>query len=376
MRNVLVIFFALFALACATPSFLADFIEPLLEGAPAQNNDTLAEDGPELLKRQGTSCATGYNACSGLGAPGLCCRSGSVCSADAAGHVACCPNGAACTGTIAPVNPGIATVSNTAGGAASSTVPFVIASTTTNGGVFIGTAAPTTSGFVQQGSGSTGRSTVPNQYYPFAFIPTTYTNAAACSQAYSSCQTDAASCTDALASGRQGVTVSAPNGGATITAIASLGLPSASAICSSLSGLACYGLQVEACRSFDGAKMSRDFIQLRISTLITASIPSIHVPTTLVPGTISSSLITLSPTPFSALPSFPLPSESVSESHSSSSTPSAALLDGAIQSPVSQISFNFLGGSPNVFATSPISAYAVNDIGTSTSTFSPIFPAP
>ncbi|KAF2472275.1 uncharacterized protein BDR25DRAFT_19905 [Lindgomyces ingoldianus] len=249
MRNVLASLFLLVAIACATPNFLAAFVEPLLESPPAQTNDTIAEgEGElELLKRQ-TGCASGYNACSGLGAPGLCCRSGSVCSADAAGHVACCPLNAACTGTIAPVGGGT-TASNTGGGAATTTVPFVTAVTTTNNGVIIGTSTATT--FVQQsGSQSYVRSTVSNQYYPFAFIPTTYTNAAACSSAYTSCQTDAASCTAALASGRQGVTISAPNGGATITAIASVGMPSASSICSSLSAQACFGLQVQACQAF------------------------------------------------------------------------------------------------------------------------------
>jgi hypothetical protein len=46
------------------------------------------------------------------------------------------------------------------------------------------------------------------------------------------------------------VTVSGPNGGATITAIASLGTPAASSICQSLSSQACSGLVVEACARF------------------------------------------------------------------------------------------------------------------------------
>jgi hypothetical protein len=46
--------------------------------------------------------------------------------------------------------------------------------------------------------------------------------------------------------------VSAPNGGATITAVPSVGLQSAQSICASLSQEACSGLQVEACRSFGG----------------------------------------------------------------------------------------------------------------------------
>lgn len=46
------------------------------------------------------------------------------------------------------------------------------------------------------------------------------------------------------------MTVSGPNGGATITAIASLGTPAASSICQSLSSQACSGLVVEACARF------------------------------------------------------------------------------------------------------------------------------
>jgi hypothetical protein len=76
---------------------------------------------------------------------------------------------------------------------------------------------------------------------------------AACSSAYTSCQSDAASCTTALANGAAGVTISAPNGGgATITAIPSVGLQSAQSICSSLSSLGCSQLTVEACAAFDG----------------------------------------------------------------------------------------------------------------------------
>lgn len=75
---------------------------------------------------------------------------------------------------------------------------------------------------------------------------------AACSSAYSTCQTDAASCTAALANGVQGITVTAPNGGATITAIPSVGIQSASSICQSLSSLACYQLDVRACEAFGG----------------------------------------------------------------------------------------------------------------------------
>jgi hypothetical protein len=244
MRNVFATSFLLFAIATAVPELITGFIEPLPETF-AQTNATL-EGGVELelVKRQQQSgCASGYAACAQLD-PGLCCRNTEVCARDGANNVACCPMNARCTGTIIP-NPA-QTVS------LSSLPSSNIASPTT-------TSPTQTGSFVQSGTGS--RSMVPNQYYPFAFIPTTYTNAAACSSAYTSCQTEAASCTSALANGLPGVTISGPNGGATITAIASLGQVSASQICSSLSATACSGLAVAACSAFGsgngGAAMTR-----------------------------------------------------------------------------------------------------------------------
>lgn len=223
--------------AAAAPNAFADFITPLA----IQDNSTIAaadELDVDLLRRQGpgrNECDAGYAACIDIGAPGLCCRTNQVCSADAANNVACCPLNAACTGTIDPVVPPTVTPAPTV-----TTTPL----------------APPAGSFAQSG-GSSSRSWVPNQYYPFPAIPTTYSNAAACSRAYSTCQEDAADCTSALANGQPGVTISGPNGGATITAIASLGQVSASAICSSLSQRACSGLIVEACASFGGDSAAR-----------------------------------------------------------------------------------------------------------------------
>ncbi|KAF2255734.1 hypothetical protein BU26DRAFT_545278 [Trematosphaeria pertusa] len=254
MRNALATLVLLPAIALAAPDLLLADFEPaaLQESLPAQqSNETLLEDGSlELLKRQ-TGCASGYAACNNLNEPGLCCRTSQVCSADAAGHVACCPLGSACTGTIEPVQQQTAPVSVTS---TTTTSPFVIASTTTGA-----PTASTDNPFVQQTGSAASyiHSTVSNSFFPFPYIPTTYTNAAACSSAYTSCQSDAASCTAALANGQQGVTISAPNGGATITAIASLGQQSAASICSSLSQQACSGLQVEACQAFGGTGEAR-----------------------------------------------------------------------------------------------------------------------
>jgi len=97
---------------------LALFQEPLLALQPQQQNQSTPDPinspththtqpasltSSPINKRSGTSCPTRYAACSGLGAPGLCCAATAVCSADAAGHVACCPTGAACSGTIGSI---------------------------------------------------------------------------------------------------------------------------------------------------------------------------------------------------------------------------------------------------------------------------------
>ncbi len=217
--------------ALAAPDIVAKF-EPAVEQLMSVNNETAQDGSLELLKRQ-AGCAKNYYGCSNLNAPGLCCPKTAVCSADQAGQVACCPQGAACTGALGGAVTGSATQT------AASTAPFVAASTTSNP-------------FVQQTNGATSGSTVQNQFYPFPYIATTYTNAAACSSAYTSCQGDAARCTSDLANGAQGVTISAPNGGVTQTAIASVGLQSAASICSSLSSIACYELNVQACARFNG----------------------------------------------------------------------------------------------------------------------------
>lgn len=156
------------------------------------------------------------------------------------GHVACCPLNAACTGTIG--GGGVQASATASTTTTTTTESFVFATTTTGGGFVIGTATASAQGV---------RSTVSNPYYPFAYIPTTYTNAAACSSAYSSCQTDASSCTAALVGGIHGVTVSAPNGGVTVAAITgTLDSASASQVCQSLSSQACYGLQEAACGNY------------------------------------------------------------------------------------------------------------------------------
>ena len=226
----------LLASALAAPDVLAPF-EPAITSSP---QDIGVVDADQLFARQNANaCATNYYACAALNAPGLCCPRSAICSADANRAVACCPQGAVCTGALG------LSVTSTASTVSGAFVP----------------AATTTGSFVQTGGASGGngiRSTVQNAFYPFPAIPTTYSNAAACSAAYTSCASDAAACTTALANGDPGVTIQAPGGGgATITPIPSVGLQSAQSICASLSSQACSGLQVEACRSFGGEEGRR-----------------------------------------------------------------------------------------------------------------------
>jgi len=112
--------------ALAAPDVYGDFeaaVAPLPTPVYEAMETSPADGNLELLKRQGNACATSYFNCAGLGAPGLCCPRTAVCSADQAGHVACCPQGVACTGAIGAVPTG-------ANPSATSTVSFVIASTT------------------------------------------------------------------------------------------------------------------------------------------------------------------------------------------------------------------------------------------------------
>jgi hypothetical protein len=271
MRDMLLIpFFLLSNLACAASPNVAilPFGQPLLEEPSYIYNATSSPDlRLELVKRQNDGCARGYANCATLGAGGLCCPTAQACARDGAGNVACCPPRATCTGTIRPVtNTGggvfvasttgtnsIASTTITDGGAATIGV-----STTTEGGIVFVGASPTTDSGTQQASGAT-RSYVNNPYYPYAFIPTTYNNAADCSSAYTTCHAEFTSCSNFLVGlvGAGGVTVSVAGGGGTTIAVSgpSTTLPAdgASSVCASLSGSACYGLTVEACGAFGAA---------------------------------------------------------------------------------------------------------------------------
>jgi hypothetical protein len=190
-----------------------------------------------------------------------------VCARDGQNNIACCPPQASCTGTIRPVTNGGGGgvfIASTTGVSASTTVTGATAgggaatigvSTTTDGGiVFVGASGTANSGGQQTSAAS--RSFVNNPYYPYAFIPTTYANAAACSSAYTTCHADFTSCSAYLAGqpGANGVTVSVSGGGG-ITVAANAAPTTypgefASSVCASLSSSACYGLTVEACGNF------------------------------------------------------------------------------------------------------------------------------
>ena len=219
--------------------------EPAIPEYSLDNNATLLDE-LELRKRDG-NCPKGYTSCGYANAPGFCCKNNAVCTIDIVGHAVCCPSGAACTGTVGGT--GFATGG---GGAAVATAAGSSTTTNPNGGVGIVSGG---SGLTTTYAGSAATvSVLPNALYPFKVIPTTYVNAAACSAAWSGCQTDMARCTSYLGGGQSnnGVTISAPNY-VSLQATTTFAMATASSICSSLSLQACSGLQVPACAVFGTA---------------------------------------------------------------------------------------------------------------------------
>lgn len=179
---------------------------------------------PLLVKRQ--SCPSDHTSCSNLGDAAACCPNNTLCARDQNGQIACCPIGATCTGTI---------------GSSGSTTPFVLGGTTTT----TATASPAT--FTQ------GYSTVPNQYYPFILIPTSYANSQLCLNAYTACQSASTACFNSL-NGQNGVTISGiGTQGLTQPGITATIAVGASSICSSLSQQGCYNIQSTQCSQFGSA---------------------------------------------------------------------------------------------------------------------------
>lgn len=158
-----------------------------------------------LAKRQ-QDCPNGYFSCANIGQvfAGICCFAGSSCAQDERGQPACCPLSAICTGTAPPAIP-----------------------TGANGGNAL--------------------SFVPNSFYPFPFMATSFAGPAGCTAAIRQCSETYTSCILDLegVGGRPpgyGVTISVIGGGGTTVAGPTVTLaPSAAvSVCSSLSQVSSY----------------------------------------------------------------------------------------------------------------------------------------
>jgi len=164
---------------------------------------------------------------------------------DKSNNIACCLEGATCTGSITRASGTGAVL----GGA--TTVQPGSATITSN-------PATTTSNPIATITDSASVSYVANAYFPFPYIPTTYANSAECNSAYNACQTNYAACTANLEGNAYGVTVIAPGGGGVTVAptVVAVGSASATSICSSLSGQACYSIASDSCAVFGGGSFS------------------------------------------------------------------------------------------------------------------------
>ncbi|KAK4040513.1 hypothetical protein C8A01DRAFT_46146 [Parachaetomium inaequale] len=172
------------------------------------------ETAAPIAKRQ-QSCLANFFSCADQGAAfaGVCCQNGQRCALDASNNPACCPSNAVCTGT-APAS------------------------------------------FVTPGpAATTAVSYVPNVFFSFPYIATSFANPGHCSAAVSQCSANHAACTSQLAAqdgsgGGYAVTVVVPGGGGTTVAAAggiSVAAAAATSICNSLSSAACGGLQPSMC---------------------------------------------------------------------------------------------------------------------------------
>ncbi|EGO53883.1 hypothetical protein NEUTE1DRAFT_88612 [Neurospora tetrasperma FGSC 2508] len=177
-----------------------------VETARALSGSTL--EGNVLEKRQG--CISNFFSCSGVGAAfsDVCCQYGYTCALDQNNQPACCPVNAICTGT-APA----------------------------------GVAAPSPTAPV---------SFVANPYFSFPYVATYFPDAEQCSSAVSQCSANYVACSDKLdgLGGQYGVTIVVPGGAGTTVGVnvgTTVGLESASRICSSLSSVACHGLENNMC---------------------------------------------------------------------------------------------------------------------------------
>jgi hypothetical protein len=111
----------------------------------------------------------------------------------------------------------------------------------------------TCTGVAPGGGPTPTASYVSNAYFAFPVIPTSFSNAAACSSALTDCSENGKACVSALAGGNAGygVTIQVPGQGGTTVAQAQTTLPSATAtaICSTLSLQGCHGLSNGLCHA-------------------------------------------------------------------------------------------------------------------------------
>lgn len=173
-------------------------------------------------------CLASQHFCPGSNRESGCCSTDSTCATDDAGHIACCPARAVCTGAL---------------GGSAGTVTATVSPSNTQA-LVVSTSAPQSPLTATANANGVGN-TVPNPYFPYIFLPTTYANADLCSSAFSSCRSEFSICTGSLGTGGNGVTVQGVGGG--ITAQPALGTVSAGSICSSLSTRACYNLGLGNC---------------------------------------------------------------------------------------------------------------------------------
>ncbi|KAI0553507.1 hypothetical protein F4679DRAFT_531635 [Xylaria curta] len=189
------------AIAIATSTIQATLANPV---DPLGFSDAL--DFFPILQRD-VICPANYFSCENQGPQfqGACCENGQTCSLDAHQSAACCPTTATCTG-VAPVSGPTATPSY-----------------------------------------------VSNAYFAFPVIPTSFSNAAACTTALRDCSDNYDSCVRGLQGGNAGygVTIQVPGAGGTTVAQVQTTLPSATAtsVCSTLSLSACHGLSNGLCRA-------------------------------------------------------------------------------------------------------------------------------
>ncbi|KAI1421631.1 hypothetical protein F5Y12DRAFT_718236 [Xylaria sp. FL1777] len=159
------------------------------------------------IHRRDVTCPANYFSCEDKGVQfaGACCQNGQTCSLDAHQSAACCPTTATCTG-VAP------------GGGPTATASFVS-----------------------------------NAYFAFPVIPTSFSNAAACTTALRDCSENYDACVQDLEGGNAGygVTIQVPGAGGTTVTQAQTALPSATAtsVCSTLSLQACHGLSNGLCHA-------------------------------------------------------------------------------------------------------------------------------